>query len=108
MLEFLKQNTDVRLDQLSYTTTARRMHYLHRVMLVGSRTEDICDQLELAIRDDMGTKMPKSAPRIVFAFTGNGAQYPGMGRELLELSLVSAARCFASTRSDRPWAFRLS
>ena len=84
MLGFLKHNTDVRLDQLSYTTTARRMHYLHRVMLVGSRIEDICDQLEMAIRDDIGTKRPKSVPKIVFTFTGNGAQYPGMGRQLFE------------------------
>lgn len=27
---------------------------------------------------------PKSAPKIVFTFTGQGAQYPGMGKELFE------------------------
>ena len=84
MLEFLKQNPDVRLDQLSYTTTARRTHHPHRVMLAGSRTEDICNQLEMAIRDETGMKRPKSAPKVVFTFTGNGAQYPGMGKQLFE------------------------
>lgn len=84
MLEFLKQNRDVQLDQLSYTTTARRTHHLHRVMLAGSRTEEICHQIEMAIQDETGMKRPKSAPKIVFTFTGNGAQYPGMGKQLFE------------------------
>lgn len=84
MLEFLKQNMDVPLDQLSYTTTARRMHHLHRVMLTGSRIEEISNQLEMAIRDETGMKRPKSGLRIVFTFTGNGAQYPGMGKQLFE------------------------
>ena len=84
MLEFLKQNPDVRLDQLSYTTTARRTHHLHRVMLAGSRIEEICNQLEMAIGDETGIKRPKSAPKIIFTFTGNGAQYPGMGKQLFE------------------------
>ena len=84
MLRFLKQNPEVRLDQLSYTTTARRTHHLHRVMLTGSRTEEMCNQLELAIRDETGMKRPKSAPKLLFTFTGNGAQYPGMGKQLFE------------------------
>ena len=84
MLRFLKQNPEVRLDQLSYTTTARRTHHLHRVMLTGSRTEEMCNQLEMAIRDETGMKRPKSAPKLLFTFTGNGAQYPGMGKQLFE------------------------
>lgn len=84
MLEFLKQNPGVRLDQLSYTTTARRMHHLHRVMLAGPRMEEICNQLEMAIEDETGMKRPKSTPKIVFTFTGNGAQYPGIGKHLFE------------------------
>ena len=82
-LGILKQNIDIRLDELSYTTTAQRMHYLHLVMLVGSRTEEICDHLIIAIRDDIGTKRPKSEPKIVFTFTGYGALYHEMGRQLL-------------------------
>ena len=80
MLGFLKRNPGVRLDQLSYTTTARRMHHQHRVMLTGSRTEEIYHQIEMAIREETGIKRPKSAPKMIFTFTGNGAQYPGMGK----------------------------
>ncbi|CAO1601138.1 fusarubin cluster-polyketide synthase [Xanthoria calcicola] len=84
MLGFLKQNPDVRLDQLSYTTTARRLHHMHRVMLTGSQTDELCKQIDTAIQDGTGMKRPKSTPKIVFTFTGNGAQYPGMGKQLCD------------------------
>lgn len=84
MLEFLKQNPDVSLGQLSYTTTARRMHHQHRVMLSGSSTAELCTQIETALRDNAGATRPKSAPKVVFTFTGQGAQFPGMGKLLLQ------------------------
>ncbi|KAH7139674.1 hypothetical protein B0J13DRAFT_66577 [Dactylonectria estremocensis] len=86
MLSFLKQNQDVSLGQLSYTTTARRIHHQHRVMLTGSAVPELCTQLEAALRDNAGMTRPKSAPAVVFAFTGQGAQYPGMGKQLFETS----------------------
>ena len=84
LLAFLKQNPLVPLGQLSYTTTARRMHHQHRVMFSGSSVEDICTQIETAIRDNTGLTRPKAAPKVVFTFTGQGAQYPGMGKQLFE------------------------
>lgn len=53
-------------------------------MIAGSRIDEICNQLEMAIQDETGMRRPKSAPKIVFTFTGNGAQYPGMGKQLYE------------------------
>ena len=84
MLEYLKQNPAVSLGKLSYTTTARRLHYQHRVMITGSSTEEASTQIEAALRDQTGMTRPKSAPKIIFTFTGQGAQYPGMGKELFE------------------------
>ena len=84
MLGFLKQNPGVSLGKLSYTTTARRMHHQHRVMLTGSNVEEFCTQIEAALRDQTGMTRPKNPPKIVFAFTGQGAQYPGMGQQLFE------------------------
>ncbi|KAH8672377.1 hypothetical protein BGZ61DRAFT_537012 [Ilyonectria robusta] len=86
ILEFLKQNADVSLGELSYTTTARRIHHQHRVLLTGSTVGEICTQIETALRDNSGVTRPKSAPGVVFAFTGQGAQYPGMGKQLFETS----------------------
>lgn len=84
MLAYLKQNPVVSLGKLSYTTTARRVHYQHRVMLAGSSTQEVCAQIEAALRDQTGMTRPKSAPKIIFAYTGQGAQYPGMGKELFK------------------------
>ncbi|KAF7158913.1 hypothetical protein CNMCM5623_004092 [Aspergillus felis] len=81
---FLQENPGVSLSKLSYTTTARRIHHQHRVMLLGSHVDELGAQIEAALRDQTGTTRPKSAPKIVFAFTGQGAQYPGMGKELFE------------------------
>jgi iterative type I PKS product template protein len=84
MLIFLKQNPEISLGQLSYTTTARRMHHQHRVMLTGATVDDLYNQITVAIREQTGINRPKSAPRVVFTFTGQGAQYPGMGKELFD------------------------
>lgn len=86
MLGFLKQNSDVSLGKLSYTTTARRVHHQHPVMLTGSSVEEVCTQIEAALRDQSGMTRPKSTPKVVFTFTGQGAQYPGMGKQLFESS----------------------
>ncbi|MCJ1381693.1 fusarubin cluster-polyketide synthase [Xylographa soralifera] len=84
MLRYLKQNPIVSLGKLSYTTTARRLHHQHRVMLTGSSAEEVCTQIEAALRDQTGMTRPKSGPKIVFTFTGQGAQYPGMGKDLFD------------------------
>lgn len=75
----------ISVGQLSYTTTARRMHHPHRVMLVGSSVDELLTQIDIALRDQTGMTRPKGKdPKIVFAFTGQGAQFPGMGRQLME------------------------
>ncbi|KAK0637053.1 hypothetical protein B0T17DRAFT_588016 [Bombardia bombarda] len=84
LLGFLKQNPDVSLGTLSYTTTARRIHHQHRVMLTGASTADFCAQIDGALASDAGVTRPKGSPKIVFTYTGQGAQYPGMGKDLYE------------------------
>ena len=84
MLAFFKKNPGTSLGKLSYTTTARRLHHPHRVMLAGSNDEDFCAQIETALREQNGMTRSKNTPKIIFTFTGQGAQYPGMGKELFE------------------------
>lgn len=83
LLEYLKHNSNISLGQLSYTTTARRTHHQHRIMLSGSRVEGICTQIETALQNNAGVTRPKCGPKFVFTFTGQGAQFPGMCKDLL-------------------------
>jgi iterative type I PKS product template protein len=82
MLNFLEDEPAVSLSELSYTTTARRQHHMHRVMICGNDHRDLCHQLRKAVTDQAGMTRAKAAPQLLFTFTGNGAQYPGMGKEL--------------------------
>ncbi|KAK3307264.1 uncharacterized protein B0T15DRAFT_394431 [Chaetomium strumarium] len=84
LLGYLQRNPDVPLGRLSYTTTARRIHHQHRVMLTGTSSLDLCREIDSALEHQAGMTRPKGSPKVVFAYTGQGAQYPGMGKELFE------------------------
>ncbi|KAK8055200.1 fusarubin cluster-polyketide synthase [Apiospora rasikravindrae] len=82
LIELVSGNPQIDMGALSYTTTARRIHHPHRVLLAASDSRELHSQLEAALRDNVGVTRPKGSPALVFTFTGQGAQYPGMGREL--------------------------
>uniref|UniRef100_A0A0D2XPC8 Uncharacterized protein n=1 Tax=Fusarium oxysporum (strain Fo5176) TaxID=660025 RepID=A0A0D2XPC8_FUSOF len=84
MLKFFSTNSHISLAELSYTTTARRIHHQHRVLVPGATPEEICSKIETALQNNTGVTRPKAAPKVVFTFTGQGAQYPGMGKQLFE------------------------
>ena len=91
MLKFVEGCPNLPLGQLSYTTTARRSHHSHRVLLSASTAENLCTQIKSAIRDNKGATRPKSAPKIILAFTGQGALYPGMGKQFFEVFSIFRA-----------------
>ncbi|KAH7094400.1 hypothetical protein FB567DRAFT_510112 [Paraphoma chrysanthemicola] len=70
------------LSRLSYTTTARRMHHQHRVMVNVNSLKSAGEALQNALNLKMGSTRPKRLPRYIFAFTGQGSHFPGMGAEL--------------------------
>ncbi|KAH8585883.1 beta-ketoacyl synthase [Bisporella sp. PMI_857] len=85
MLHYMNYpDKDFSLPRLSYTTTARRIHHPHRVMLRGSDTKEVKLRLQEAIARGDGITRKKSAPKIVFGFTGQGSQYLYMGKQLFE------------------------
>ncbi|KAJ5996959.1 hypothetical protein N7522_008619 [Penicillium canescens] len=73
---------DLSLPCLSYTTTARRMHHPHRVIVQGFNAAGIQQQLRSALARGDGANRPSVAPKVVLAFTGQGTQFVGMARQL--------------------------
>ena len=75
------------LSKLSYTTTARRMHYPFRISVSAGDAAQLLESLKSATQQEH--KRTRAAPpKIAFLFSGQGAQYAGMGRHLLESSSV--------------------
>ncbi|KAF4976126.1 hypothetical protein FZEAL_7145 [Fusarium zealandicum] len=65
-----------KLEDLAYTLSNRREHLPHRSFMVAS-----LDKLPDAA--SQGLRAGNTSPNVVMVFTGQGAQWPRMGRELL-------------------------
>lgn len=79
---------DARLHDIAYTASARRRHHEHRLVVVGTSKEELAAVLAAFARGRAAglvtgqARVP--APRIVLVFPGQGPQWAGMGKELLD------------------------
>ncbi|KAF2143953.1 uncharacterized protein K452DRAFT_266997 [Aplosporella prunicola CBS 121167] len=78
LLEWLRANENANIQDIAYTTTARRMHHLIRFACTASTTRELIGKLEQDTVD--AALSPVSS--IIFVFTGQGSHYAGMGSEL--------------------------
>ncbi|CEI66203.1 Bikaverin polyketide synthase bik1 [Fusarium venenatum] len=76
------------LGKLSYTTTARRMHHQFRTSVTAQNREQLLKGLDSAIQRQDLKRVPAAVPPIGFVFSGQGAQYRGMGKEYFKNSTV--------------------
>ncbi|KAK8051824.1 polyketide synthase [Apiospora rasikravindrae] len=85
--EYLREapGTDEFMARLSYTLGQRRTHFPHRISVVASSTSSLIEKLS--------TSKPSRAKDrvVVFAFTGQGAQYPQMAARLQHYKAFSRA-----------------
>ncbi|KAF2648485.1 putative polyketide synthase [Lophiostoma macrostomum CBS 122681] len=87
-LAYLEANLDVSLSNLSYSTTARRYHHNHRVVVTTAEITLLKKQLTAQL-DSVDSKKPippTGPPPVAFAFTGQGASYKSSNLELFHES----------------------
>ncbi|KAL4902087.1 hypothetical protein BDW74DRAFT_187059 [Aspergillus multicolor] len=66
-----------RLRDLAHTLATRREHFPHRAVAV-LKTTQVSQEVPA-----FSTFSPAASPTTIFVFTGQGAQWPGMGKRLL-------------------------
>jgi acyl transferase domain-containing protein/NADPH:quinone reductase-like Zn-dependent oxidoreductase/SAM-dependent methyltransferase/acyl carrier protein len=99
------------LPDLVYTLGARRNHHPHRLTLVAASIGEATHELNRFAIGQQDTKARTGftsrrgdAPRVAFVMSGQGSQWWGMGRELMQHQPVfrqTIERCDAAMR---PWA----
>jgi acyl transferase domain-containing protein/acyl carrier protein len=103
---YLKDNSQLDLADVGYSLATGRPAFEHRSVVVGGDREELLGGLEALARGEpaagVATGAVRSAHRPVLLFPGQGAQWPGMGLELLESSSVFAAQMNACEEAFAP------
>ena len=69
------------MDSLAFTVNERRTPFPWKVAVVGDSLESLAASLSQKVKARSAIRKP----RIGFVFTGQGAQWAGMGQELLQV-----------------------
>ncbi len=88
LTDYLDTNRETELGNVAYTLQQGRRVFDHRRFVMGSGSGDLVQRLRSDPQAGQSGKITVSNPDLVFMFPGQGAQYPGMGRELYELEPV--------------------
>lgn len=86
LVSWLRASSDARIQDIAYSTTARRTHHPIRFALVASTRQEAISKLETEI--ERARSFKSSPAEVIFAFTGQGSSYAGMGAELYRTSSV--------------------
>lgn len=93
--------TDIELDNLAYALAAKRSQFPWRSLAVVSGQDPIVSSRAMNMLSTCPMKATSKSPRIAFVFTGQGAQYTGMGRELLSFSTFRGSLEYCDERLKR-------
>lgn len=90
LAEWLCANPTARLEDIAYTTTARRVHQpTFRFAVAASSTRELTQALESHVSSSLDGPRPATPKSpVILVFSGQGSHYAGMGAELYQTSPV--------------------
>ncbi|KAH7077443.1 putative lovastatin nonaketide synthase [Paraphoma chrysanthemicola] len=91
-LDYLKTNK-VNMRDLAWTLQQRRSTFSHKIAFSAPDVESLIRNIELRLEEykdkseaNIGVRSSSASPKILGVFTGQGAQWPAMGAELIRSS----------------------
>ncbi len=116
--DWLKSDRGTPLSDICCTASVRRDHHDHRQAVVGRSREELVEALQAHLEHKNGTATNGTAhpaiqtaarltPRLVFVCSGQGSQWWGMGRQLLQEEPIfreTMQRCDELIRQHAPWS----
>ena len=105
-------NTDQNTADICFTANAGRYHFAHRLAMVVESARAIQENLASFISGQApasvltGQMTSTRQPRVAFLFTGQGAQFAGMGRKLYETQPMFGKALDKCERLLRPFLER--
>jgi acyl transferase domain-containing protein len=67
------------MDDLAFTLSQHRSRFMWKTAVIGTSIANLIDSFSGALK----LRSSVRRPTVAFIFTGQGAQWPGMGKELL-------------------------
>jgi acyl transferase domain-containing protein/NADPH:quinone reductase-like Zn-dependent oxidoreductase/NAD(P)-dependent dehydrogenase (short-subunit alcohol dehydrogenase family)/SAM-dependent methyltransferase/acyl carrier protein len=102
------------LPDLTYTLGARRNHHQHRLTVVTRSSAELIQELRAYASSEAAPKVRtaftprgEQPPRVAFVMSGQGPQWWGMGRELMQHEPTFRRMIEACDASMRPWGYSL-
>ncbi|MCH8314199.1 MAG: type I polyketide synthase, partial [Nitrospinae bacterium] len=101
-LDFFSSKDDCDLHDICYTASLRRSHHDYRFAVAGKSVQDFKEGLQAFLNDEKhhglstGKRISldisgEEKPKIAFVFSGQGPQWWGMGRQLMQQEPVFRA-----------------
>ena len=108
--DFLTAENAPDLYDVAYTASIRRTHHEYRMAVAGRTPAELAQQLEARLHDAGAVRQVSAdLPRVVFVFPGQGGQWVGMARRLLENEPVfreTIEACEAAMQPLVDWSLR--
>ncbi|KAL2115614.1 hypothetical protein VTJ04DRAFT_9869 [Mycothermus thermophilus] len=83
LVAWMAEHPDTPLSHVAYTTTARKAQFHWRINVTGTDLAEVQTAITNRIKENV-VPSGKTQPKVAFMFTGQGSQYPALGKELYQ------------------------